>query len=144
MAPMVDNGDRHWRQWMSPLVPMDVAIGANGDCDRHWRHSSNRHWRQLSIHWRHLLSPLAPMAPNDPFTKLNDTFTLCFPRHVHKGRPHPRGRGVSQKRTHADAGGRGVSGKKRTSSNLNFYQNFRSLNSVLCAKKQHLTHQRII
>ena len=64
-----------WRQWRSPLAPMDVAIGANGDCDRHWRHSPNRHWRQWSIHWRHLLSPLAPMAPNDPFTKLSDTFT---------------------------------------------------------------------
>ena len=36
------------RQWRSPLAPMDIAIGANGDCDRHWRHSSNRHWRQWS------------------------------------------------------------------------------------------------
>ena len=51
---------------------MDVAIGANGDCDCHWRHSQNRHWRQWSIHWRHSLSP---MAPNAPLTKLNDTFT---------------------------------------------------------------------
>ena len=54
------------------------------------------------------------------------------------------GRGVSQKRTHADAGGRGVSGKKKTSSNLNFYQNFRSFNGVQCAKMQHLTQQLII
>ena len=60
------------RLWRLPLAPMNVA---NGDCDRHWRHSPNHHWRQWSIHWRHLLSPLTPMAPNDPFTKLNDTFT---------------------------------------------------------------------
>ena len=33
--------------------------------------------------------------------------------------------------------GRGVSGKKRMSSNSNFYQNFRSL------KRDHLTHQLI-
>ena len=57
------------------MAPMDVAIGANGDCDRHWRHSPNHHWRQWSAHWRHSLLPLAPMAPNAPFTKLNDTFT---------------------------------------------------------------------
>ena len=57
---------------------------------------------------------------------------------IHKGRPHLRGEGgggVRQKRTLADAGGRGVIGKKRTSANSNFYQNFRSLNGVLCAKK---------
>ena len=40
------------RQWRSPLAPMDVAIVANGDCDRQWRHLPNRHWRQWSIHWR--------------------------------------------------------------------------------------------
>ena len=55
-------------------------------------------------------------------------FEVCLGA-IHKGRPHPRGEGVSQKRTHADAGGRGVSGKKRTSSNLNFHQNFLNLNS---------------
>ena len=54
------------------------------------------------------------------------------------------GRGVSQKRTHADAGGRGVSGKKRTSSNSNFYLNFCSSNGVLCAIKQHLTQRQSI
>ena len=47
-----------WRQWRSPLAPMDVAIVANGDCDRQWRHLPNRHWR-------HSLSPLSPLAPND-------------------------------------------------------------------------------
>ena len=61
---------------------------------------------------------------------------------IHKGRPHPRGKGFSQKRTLADAGERGVRGKKRTSSN--FYLNFRTLNSVLGAWRQHLTQQLII
>ena len=69
-----DNGDpliqwHHWRQWS----PMAIAIVANG-C-RHWHHSPNRHWRQWSIHWRHSILQLAPMAPNDPFTKLQDAFT---------------------------------------------------------------------
>ena len=90
-----DNGDNEWRQWMlhwrqwrfgkwrhwgsqSPLATMAIAIVANGDCDRHWRHSQNCHWRQWSIHWRHSLSPLAPMAPNAPLTKLNDTFTKIY------------------------------------------------------------------
>ena len=54
------------------------------------------------------------------------------------------GRGVSQKWTHVDAGGRGVCSKKRTSSNSNFYQNFRGLNSVLCARRHYLTQQPII
>ena len=47
------------------MVPMAIAIGANG-C---------RNFRQWSIHWCHSLSPLAPMAPNDPFTELCDPFT---------------------------------------------------------------------
>ena len=55
-----------------------------------------------------------------------------------------KGRGVSQKLTHVDAGGRVVCGKKRTSSNSNFYQNFLSLKFVLCARKQHLTQQQMI
>ena len=55
------NGDNGWRQWMLHC--------------RQWRHSPNRHWRQWSIHWHHSLSPLSPLAPNDPFTKLYDTFT---------------------------------------------------------------------
>ena len=30
MAPMASNGDRHWHQWRSPMVPMEMgcAIGA--------------------------------------------------------------------------------------------------------------------
>jgi hypothetical protein len=40
MAPLITNGDRHWIQWSSPLVPMAmgcsigaitfIIIGANG------------------------------------------------------------------------------------------------------------------
>ena len=59
------NGDNEWRQWMLHCRQwrfgewrQSFAIGANGD-----------------IHWRHSLSP---MAPNAPFTKLNDTFTEEF------------------------------------------------------------------
>ena len=64
---------------------------------------------------------------------------------IHKGRPHPRGKGISQKPTHADAGGGGQLQKADVldCSNLNFYQNFRSLNSVL-ATRLHLTQQLII
>ena len=63
---------------------------------------------------------------------------------IHKGRPHPRGEGGLVKSGHMRTqGGGGVSGKKRTSANSNFYQNFRSLDSVLCARIQHLTQQQI-
>ena len=67
MAPMVANGDRHCRQWMSPLAPMaiviaigathQIAIGDNGAsigaiyC-RHWRQ-----WRQM-IHSPNLMTLL--------------------------------------------------------------------------------------
>ena len=34
IAPLVTNGDRHWCQWWSPLVPMVIVISTNGD--RHW------------------------------------------------------------------------------------------------------------
>ena len=64
---------------------------------------------------------------------------------IHKGRPHPKGEGGLVKSGHMRTqGGGGVSGKKRTSSNSDFYQNFRSLDSVLSAKKQHSTQQPII
>ena len=43
------------------LAPMELDV-ANGDRDRHLRHS-------LNLHWGHSLSP---MAPNHPFTKLSD------------------------------------------------------------------------
>ena len=49
-------------------------------------------------------------------------------------------RGVSQKRTHADAGA-GEGGKWQNADvlkNSNFYQNFRNL-CVMCAKRQHST-----
>ena len=44
---------------------------------------------------------------------------------IHEERPHPKGEGggVSRKRTQ----GEGVIGKKRASSNSNFYQNFLKL-----------------
>ena len=42
------------------------------------------------------------------------------------------------------SGIRGVRSKKRMSSNSNFYRNFRCLNSVLCAKRQHLTGPTVI
>ena len=77
VSPSSGSSGANGRQWQSPLAPMDVAIVANGDCDRQWRHLPNRHWRQWSIHWRHSLSPL---SPNDPFTKLYDNFTIiCEP-----------------------------------------------------------------
>ena len=58
---------------------------------------------------------------------------------IHKGRPHPRGEGGLAKSGHMRTqGGGGLNGKKRTSSN------FRSLNSVLCAKRRHLIQQLII
>ena len=52
----------------------------------------------------------------------------------------PEGEGVSQKGTHEDPGegAGGGNGKEQTFSNSNFYQNFRSLNSVLCAIRPHL------
>ena len=50
------------------------------------------------------------------------------------------GGGVSQKRTPADAGGRGVSGKMRTSSKFKFLPKFSNfILSVPCAKRQHST-----
>ena len=46
------------------------------------------------------------------------------------------GRGVNQKRTHADAGGGGSVAKCGRPQNSNFYQNFRSLFSVLSANSR--------
>ena len=54
------------------------------------------------------------------------------------------GRGVSQKRTHADAGGEGGQWQKADVLKFKFLPKFCSLNSVLCAKKQHLPQQLII
>ena len=58
MAPMVANGDRHCRQWMSPLAPMAIviAIGATdriaiGDNGASIGAIYCRHWRQ----WRQML-----------------------------------------------------------------------------------------
>ena len=58
MAPMVANGDRHCRQWMSPLAPMAIviAIGATdriaiGDNGASIGATYCRHWRQ----WRQMI-----------------------------------------------------------------------------------------
>ena len=58
MAPMVTNGDRHCRQWMSPLAPMAIviAIGATdriaiGDNGASIGATYCRHWRQ----WRQMI-----------------------------------------------------------------------------------------
>ena len=104
----------------------------------------------LSPSWNCCLDSTNPQffrgnVDNHAEAPFSESSVICLLGAIHKGRPHPRGEGgVSQKRTHADAGGRGVSGKKRTSANSNFHQNFRILNSVLCAKRQHLTEQAII
>ena len=67
---------------------------------------------------------------------------------IHKGRPQPRGEGVLVKlksghlRTQGGGGGSGAkSGRPQIEI---FCQNFRSFNSVLCAKRRELTRQLII
>ena len=39
MAPLITNGDRHWIQWWSSLVPMAMGVF-------HCRHYVHHHWRQ--------------------------------------------------------------------------------------------------
>ena len=68
------------RQWSPMAIVIAIGRGATNRiaiCDNGASIGAIycRHWRQWSIHWRHLLSALAPMAPNDPFSKLSDTFT---------------------------------------------------------------------
>ena len=70
-------------------------------------------------------------------TRINKTVarTGCFQVGKHKGPSikdvrtrEGRGAGGQSKADTCGRRGRGVSGKKRTSSNSDFYQNFRSLN----------------
>ena len=49
-----------------------------------------------------------------------------------------KGRGGLIKSRHMGTQGGGVSGKKLTSTNSNYYHNFRSSNSVLCARRKHI------